>query len=82
MALHAWCVRIATCCGTIADPAQSNCTNDLGGVNWAQGGLTSLCGNGTAVDTVNSCVADSDCSDSDKQSLSRQHSINIISNNG
>ncbi|PSK51620.1 hypothetical protein B9Z65_2887 [Elsinoe australis] len=46
----------------------SNCTNDLGGVNWAQGGLTSLCGNGTAVDTVNSCVADSDCSDSDKQS--------------
>ncbi|KAF2460498.1 hypothetical protein BDY21DRAFT_335578 [Lineolata rhizophorae] len=28
-----------------------------------------LCGNSTAVDTVNSCIADSDCSDDDKSSI-------------
>ncbi|KAF4552349.1 Hypothetical protein D9617_10g073300 [Elsinoe fawcettii] len=45
----------------------SNCDNISGGVNWSQGGLTSLCGNSTLVDAVNSCVASSSCNSTDKQ---------------
>ncbi|KAG8626938.1 hypothetical protein KVT40_005883 [Elsinoe batatas] len=45
----------------------NNCDNDLSTINFAQGGLTTLCANTTLVDTVNSCISSSNCSTTDKQ---------------
>jgi len=63
-----------TCAGQIrlTFPApQNNCWSDLGGVNWNNGGLASICSNATAIDSLNSCISGSSCSSDDKQGTTR-----------
>lgn len=52
--------------GGLGPSCLSNCWSDIGTSDWTNG-LSSLCGNATAVNAINSCISGSSCDNSDKE---------------